>query len=217
MYTVPTVVGAGSVVLTQTHPAAPYVCRTGNITLRCQYDGVEGVLNVVWVIGTDEGTTNSSTIPGHTALPNTTTNQDVVVDSYTNLRERYQCSVCWHYRLSQYNTNNIACQHTQLCVCEWFDNIVCIFSVYLLTWHLYVCTCAFIGWTSLCRYERRSCDIVVQTLSHVGGKVPSGPHSKMESLIRFLAVILSWILSGTVGNLKHSASLDYKFTIYNFR
>ena len=37
---------AGSVVLTQTHPAAPYVCRTGNITLRCQYDGVEGVLNV---------------------------------------------------------------------------------------------------------------------------------------------------------------------------
>ena len=39
---------AGSVVLTQTHPAAPYVCRTGNITLRCQYDGVEGVLNVLW-------------------------------------------------------------------------------------------------------------------------------------------------------------------------
>ena len=32
---------AGSVVLTQTHPAAPYVCRTGNITLRCQYDDVE--------------------------------------------------------------------------------------------------------------------------------------------------------------------------------
>ena len=29
----------GSVALTQTHPAAPYVCRTGNITLRCQYDG----------------------------------------------------------------------------------------------------------------------------------------------------------------------------------
>ena len=26
---------AGSVVLTQTHPVAPYVCRTGNITLRC--------------------------------------------------------------------------------------------------------------------------------------------------------------------------------------
>ena len=35
---------AGSVVLTQTNPAIPYVCRTGNITLRCQYDGVEGVL-----------------------------------------------------------------------------------------------------------------------------------------------------------------------------
>ena len=39
---------AGSVNLTQTHPAAPYVCRTGNITLRCQYGGVGGVLNVVW-------------------------------------------------------------------------------------------------------------------------------------------------------------------------
>ena len=35
-----TVSCAGSVVLTQTHPAAPYVCRTGNITLRCQYGGV---------------------------------------------------------------------------------------------------------------------------------------------------------------------------------
>ena len=34
---------AGSVVLTQTHPVAPYLCRTGNITLRCQYDGVENV------------------------------------------------------------------------------------------------------------------------------------------------------------------------------
>ena len=34
-----------------------------------------------------------STIPGHTALPRTTTYQEVVVDSYTNLRERYQCSV----------------------------------------------------------------------------------------------------------------------------
>ena len=33
----------GSVVLTQTHPAAPYVCKTGNIALRCQYDGVENV------------------------------------------------------------------------------------------------------------------------------------------------------------------------------
>ena len=39
---------AGSVVLTQTHPAASYVCRTDNITIRCQYDGVEGVLNVLW-------------------------------------------------------------------------------------------------------------------------------------------------------------------------
>ena len=78
-------------VLTQTHPAAPYVCRTGNITLRCQYDGVENVLAVVWVIG-GQTTTDPSTIPGHTALPLTTTYQELVVDSYTNLRERYQCS-----------------------------------------------------------------------------------------------------------------------------
>ena len=82
----------GSVVLTQTHPAAPYVCRTGNITLRCQYDGVEGVLAVLWAIGTETTTANPSTIPGHTALPRTTTYQEVVVDSYTNLRERYRCT-----------------------------------------------------------------------------------------------------------------------------
>ena len=36
---------------------------------------------------------NVSTIPGHTALPRTTTYQEVVVDSYTNLGERYHCSV----------------------------------------------------------------------------------------------------------------------------
>ena len=54
---------AGSVVLTQTHPTAPYVCRTGNITLRCQYDGVENVLVVLWIIGS-QTTTNPSTIPG---------------------------------------------------------------------------------------------------------------------------------------------------------
>ena len=78
-------------VLTQTHPAAPYVCRTGKITLRCQYDGVEGVLGVIWVLGNGTGTSNPSTFPGHTALPPTTTYQEVVVDSYTNLRESYQC------------------------------------------------------------------------------------------------------------------------------
>ena len=77
-------------VLTQTHPAAPYVCRTGNITLRCQYDGVENVLRVLWLIG-GQTTSNPSTIPGHTALPNTTTYQVVVVDSYTNLATGYRC------------------------------------------------------------------------------------------------------------------------------
>ena len=81
----------GSVVLTQTHPAAPYVCRTGNITFRYQYDGVEGGLAVVWVIGNETGTTNVSRFPGHTASNPTTTYQEVVVDNYTNLKERYHC------------------------------------------------------------------------------------------------------------------------------
>ena len=82
-------------VLTQTHPAAPYVCRTGNITLRCQYDGVEEVNAVVWVIGMETGSTDvsSSEFPGHTASIPTSTYQEVVVDSYTNLKERYQCAV----------------------------------------------------------------------------------------------------------------------------
>ena len=82
---------AGSVVLTQTHPAAPYVCRTGNITLRCQYDGVENVLVVLWLIGSQAATANASTIPGHTTLPHTSTYQEVVVDSYTNLAAGYRC------------------------------------------------------------------------------------------------------------------------------
>ena len=33
-----------------------------------------------------------STIPGHTALPPATTYQDLVVDSYTNLRGEYHCT-----------------------------------------------------------------------------------------------------------------------------
>ena len=115
MYTVPTVVGADSVVLTQTHPAAPYVCRTGNITLRCQYDGVENVIGVLWAIGTEAGTTNPSTISGHTALPHTTTHQEVVVDSYTNLRERYQCipvlSNGTTLDSNNYNEPRIECKH----------------------------------------------------------------------------------------------------------
>ena len=82
---------AGSVVLTQTHPAAPYVCRTGNITLRCQYDGVENVFTVGWDIGL-QTTSNASTIPGHTALPRTSTYQEIVVDSYTNLATGYLCN-----------------------------------------------------------------------------------------------------------------------------
>ena len=84
----------GSVVLTQTHPAAPYVCRTGNITLRCQYDGVENVLVVLWTIG-GQTVSSLSTFPGHTntALPNTTalSFQELVVDSFTNLVQVYRC------------------------------------------------------------------------------------------------------------------------------
>ena len=48
------------------------------------------MLVVLWLIG-GHTTANPSTIPGHTALTHTTTYQEVVVDSYTNLRERYRC------------------------------------------------------------------------------------------------------------------------------
>ena len=79
----------GLLVLTQTHPAAPYVCITGNITLRCQYGTAD---RISWSV-VDMSNVDLSTIPGHTARPHTTTYQEVVVDSYTNLGERYQCSV----------------------------------------------------------------------------------------------------------------------------
>ena len=82
---------AGSVVFNQTHPAAPYVCRTGNISIRCQYGTADGA-RVSWSVG-DMSNVNISTIPGHTSLPRTSTYQEVLVDSYTNLRERYQCTV----------------------------------------------------------------------------------------------------------------------------
>ena len=85
---------AGLVVLTQTYPAAPYVCRTGNITLRCQYGGVEGVLNVLWNV---DDMTNldfvTMTLPGHTALNRTDSHQDVVIASFANLRGTYDCAV----------------------------------------------------------------------------------------------------------------------------
>ena len=82
---------AASVVLTQTHPAAPYVCRTGNITLRCQYDGVENVLRVQW-IGVDTIVTNPSTFMGHTETFSNSSYQEVVVDSYMNLMGNYSCA-----------------------------------------------------------------------------------------------------------------------------
>ena len=81
-------------VLTQTHPAASYVCRTGNITLRCQYDGVENVLNVLWNVDDMPNLDfDSMTLPGHTALDRTESHQDLVIASFANLRGTYQCSV----------------------------------------------------------------------------------------------------------------------------
>ena len=54
--------------------------------------GVENVFSVLWAIGND-ATTDPSTILGHTALPHTTTYQEIVVDSYTNWREKYRCDL----------------------------------------------------------------------------------------------------------------------------
>ena len=47
---------------------------------------------VLWSIGSMFNLDNPSVIPGHTALPHTTTYQELVVDSYTNLREQYHCT-----------------------------------------------------------------------------------------------------------------------------
>ena len=82
-------------VLTQTHPAAPYVCRTGNITLRCQYDGVENVLFVLWNVDDliNLNSTDLMTLPGHTALDRTESHQDLVIASFADLRGTYQCAV----------------------------------------------------------------------------------------------------------------------------
>ena len=88
-----------------------YVCRTGNITLRCQYESVENVLVVLWSVGS-QTTTDPFTIPGHTALPHTTmpTYQEVVVDSYTNLAAGYRCrptlSNGSQLQSNQYNLQN---------------------------------------------------------------------------------------------------------------
>ena len=81
----------GSVVLTQTHPAAPYVCRTGNITLRCQYDDVENVLSLQWNSG-GMLVGSISDLPGHTAITSSSTYEDVAVDNYNNLRMSYRCA-----------------------------------------------------------------------------------------------------------------------------
>ena len=47
---------------------------------------------VLWSVGSMFNLEDPSTIPGHTALPPTTSYQDLVVDSYTNLRGEYHCT-----------------------------------------------------------------------------------------------------------------------------
>ena len=121
----------GSVVLTQTHPAAPYVCRTGNITLRCQYDGREGVIAVLWFIGSAASSSNPSTIPGHTALPHTTTYQEVVVDSYTNLATGYRCVPVFSNR-SQIQSN-LYTPHQIECECESSKQALDVYSTFMHT------------------------------------------------------------------------------------
>ena len=79
--------------LRPTHGQLPLMC----VELATSPSGVsivvcKDLLVVLWIIGS-QITFNTSTIPGHTALPRTTTYQQVVVDRYTNLRERYIC-VC---------------------------------------------------------------------------------------------------------------------------
>ena len=96
---------AGLVVLTQTYPAAPYMCRTGNITLRCQYDKAN---IITWSVA-NMPNVDLSTIPGHTALNRTTTYQEVVVNNYTNLREWYRCTI-----FVLRNFDNSETLHTQL-------------------------------------------------------------------------------------------------------
>ena len=119
-------VATGSVVLTQTHPAAPYVCRTGDITLRCQYGGGEGVIAVLWFIGSVEATSNPSTIPGHTALPRTTTYQEVVVDSYTNLATGYRCVPV--FSNGSQLQSNLYTPHQIECECESGEQTLDVYS-----------------------------------------------------------------------------------------
>ena len=125
---------AGSVVLTQTHPAAPYVCRTGNITLRCQYDGVENVVVVQWLIG-GQTTINPSTIPGHTALPYTSTYQEVVVNSYTNLAAGYRCVPTLHNG-SQLQSNS----HIPQIECECYQTKIPLYMVLMPSQHCLILT-----------------------------------------------------------------------------
>ena len=67
-----------------------HVCRTGKITLMCQWDGVDNIM--FWDQCGSLGLWLLQYVPRHTALPRTITYQEVVVESYANLRETYRCT-----------------------------------------------------------------------------------------------------------------------------
>ena len=76
---------------------------------------------MLWLTEIEAATLFPSDIPGHTALPRTTTYQEVVVDSYTNLRERYQCVALiingTALQSNEYETQ-IECEHKTVRQCN---------------------------------------------------------------------------------------------------
>ena len=65
---------------------------------------------------------NPSTIPGHTALPHTTIYQDLVVDSYTNLRGEYHCTAVFGNETragSNVYLPIAECEYTLMVICSF--------------------------------------------------------------------------------------------------
>ena len=115
----------GSVVFIQTYPAAIYVCRSGNIIFRCQYDSVKDVLVVLWCIN-DRITSNPGNITGHAAFPRTATYQETVVDSYINLAIGYRCTLTLTNG-SQLQSN----PYFPLIECEYYTAVLLYFSKFV--------------------------------------------------------------------------------------
>ena len=88
---------------------------------------------------------NLSTIPGHSALPLTATYQEVVVDSFTNLGERYQCSVVVGSLIS--NSNNFMPPQIEGKLCP---NTLGQCSVVLVCLIILVCSLLVIARCHLC-------------------------------------------------------------------